>query len=275
MSDLDQSIAEWRRRMLAAGIKTPVPLVELENHLREDMDHLRSSGMPDAQAFEIAVTRLGKSGSMQTEFKKIGRMPSDFVGLMSFIWIGTTIWIALVLSGRLLSGKLSFLLFAHIFSLSAGYLTVFLTGAFGIGYVCCRWFRVSSPIRIQSLSRAVFQFSRLSAGLVVAGLLLGMFWSEENRGRYLTGDPREIGALCVAIWLMAMWLIQQFSQASNRIIMLLCIGGSMNVSLAWFGTGALAHGHGMTTFWPLDVLLGVHFLFLAMGFAPANETAKA
>lgn len=35
MFDLEQSIAEWRRQMLAAGIKTPVPLEDLEIHLRE------------------------------------------------------------------------------------------------------------------------------------------------------------------------------------------------------------------------------------------------
>ena len=37
MSDLEQSIAEWRKQMLAAGIETPVPLEELEIHLREDI----------------------------------------------------------------------------------------------------------------------------------------------------------------------------------------------------------------------------------------------
>jgi hypothetical protein len=275
MFDLGPSITDWRRQMLAAGIKTPVPLEELESHLREDIDRLQSSGVPDAQAFEVAVSRLGKSGSMQTEFKKVGRAPSDFATLASLVWIGAMILFALMLSGRLFSGKLGFLLFAHIFSLTAGYLAVFLTGAFGMGYVCCRWFRTLSPVRQQSLSRAGFRFSRLSAGLVIAGLLLGMFWSAENRGRYLTGDPREIGALCTAVWLIAVWLIQQFGQVSNRITMPLCIGSSMMVSLAWFGAGALAHGHGMAGYWPLDVLLGVQLVFLVMGLVPQAETATA
>ena len=38
MFDLEQSIADWRRQMLAAGIKTPVPLEELESHLREEIE---------------------------------------------------------------------------------------------------------------------------------------------------------------------------------------------------------------------------------------------
>ena len=32
MFDLEQAIADWRRQMLAAGIKTPVPLEELKSH---------------------------------------------------------------------------------------------------------------------------------------------------------------------------------------------------------------------------------------------------
>ena len=34
MFDLEKSITRWREQMLAAGIKTPSPLEELENHLR-------------------------------------------------------------------------------------------------------------------------------------------------------------------------------------------------------------------------------------------------
>jgi hypothetical protein len=36
MFDLEQAIADWREQMLAAGVKTPVPLVELESHLLDE-----------------------------------------------------------------------------------------------------------------------------------------------------------------------------------------------------------------------------------------------
>jgi hypothetical protein len=71
MFDLDQAIAEWRRQMLAAGIKTPVPLEELESHLREDVEKQVREGSIVQQAFEIAVGRIGQPGSLKTEFKKI------------------------------------------------------------------------------------------------------------------------------------------------------------------------------------------------------------
>ena len=38
MFDLEQSIRNWRKQMLAAGIKSPVPLDELEIHLRDEIE---------------------------------------------------------------------------------------------------------------------------------------------------------------------------------------------------------------------------------------------
>ena len=53
MFDLEQSIADWRQQMLAAGIKTPVPLEELEIHLREEIERQMKSGLNEQDAFEI------------------------------------------------------------------------------------------------------------------------------------------------------------------------------------------------------------------------------
>jgi hypothetical protein len=71
MSDLEQSIAQWRQQMLAVGIKTPVPLVELEIHLREEIERQMESGLNEQKAFETAVGRIGKANSLKQEFQKI------------------------------------------------------------------------------------------------------------------------------------------------------------------------------------------------------------
>src|SRR5665213_97492 len=71
MFNLEQSIAEWRRQMLAAGIKTPSLLDELEGHLREDIRALASLGNPEAEAFRLAVSRLGNAGPLRMEFNKL------------------------------------------------------------------------------------------------------------------------------------------------------------------------------------------------------------
>jgi len=72
MFDLEQSIAEWRRQMLAAGITTPAPLEELEIHLREAVESQMRSGLGAQEAFETAVRQIGQTGALQTEFAKVG-----------------------------------------------------------------------------------------------------------------------------------------------------------------------------------------------------------
>jgi hypothetical protein len=70
MFDLEQSITEWRRQMLAAGIKSPVPLEELESHLRDDLEQQMRSGVSAPAAFDAAVARLGRADVLKPEFKR-------------------------------------------------------------------------------------------------------------------------------------------------------------------------------------------------------------
>ncbi len=70
MFNLNEKIAEWRRQMLAAGIKTPVPLNELESHLREDVEQQMRSGLAEHQAFAIALQRIGQANALKAEFEK-------------------------------------------------------------------------------------------------------------------------------------------------------------------------------------------------------------
>jgi hypothetical protein len=70
MFNLEHAIAEWRREMLDAGIKAPVPLDELESHLRDDIEHQIKSGAAEAHAFEMAVQRIGQAVPLKKEFMK-------------------------------------------------------------------------------------------------------------------------------------------------------------------------------------------------------------
>jgi leader peptidase (prepilin peptidase) / N-methyltransferase len=70
MFNLEQSIADWRKQMLAAGIKTPVPLEELESHLREEIEEQIQSGIGEQQAFETTVLQMGRAMELKTEFAK-------------------------------------------------------------------------------------------------------------------------------------------------------------------------------------------------------------
>src|SRR5258708_6120674 len=72
MFNLDQSIAEWRRQMLAAGVKTPNVLDELESHLRDDIEQQMRLGAGGQEAFERAVQRIGQPVALRHEFAKAG-----------------------------------------------------------------------------------------------------------------------------------------------------------------------------------------------------------
>jgi hypothetical protein len=71
MFDLEKSIADWRQQLLAAGIKTPAPLDELEIHLREEIERQIKSGFNGQEAVEIAVQQIGPAKPLKMEFKKV------------------------------------------------------------------------------------------------------------------------------------------------------------------------------------------------------------
>jgi hypothetical protein len=70
MFDLEHSIAEWRQQMLAAGIQSPVPLEELEIHLREEIERQMKSGVNGQKAFTVSVQQIGRPQMLNREFKK-------------------------------------------------------------------------------------------------------------------------------------------------------------------------------------------------------------
>ena len=74
MFTLEQAIADWRKQMLAAGIQTPVPLEELEIHLREDIERQMKAGLNEQAAFTSAVQKLGSADTVQTEFMKVEKI---------------------------------------------------------------------------------------------------------------------------------------------------------------------------------------------------------
>jgi hypothetical protein len=82
MFDLDRAIAEWRREMRAAGIKTPMPLDELESHVREEFERQMKSEPSEQEVFDSAVKKIGQAHALKLEFKKIAApIETQFVKL--------------------------------------------------------------------------------------------------------------------------------------------------------------------------------------------------
>jgi hypothetical protein len=268
--------------MLAAGIKTPVPLDELESHLREDFRALVSAGKPEAEAFQLAVSRLGKPGPLQSEFNKLKKPAWWPVTLSSWLFATAVIWYGAVLARHVNADSVGVLLlrYAQILSLTPGYCAAFLAGIFGIVYVCYRKFGALLPNRQQSLAHGVLLFSQLAAGLTIATMVLGMF-THSHQGPIEEGDMRELGTFNVVLWYVVLSVMQRCGGIGERATMLLCIGGNVVVSLAWFGPTLMRDAgmrfRGITPYVPLGLSLFtvLHLLFLAIGMLPAPEEARS
>ena len=78
MFHLEHSLTAWREQMLAAGIGSPVPLEELEAHLREEIDRQLQAGLSEPEAFHAAVQNLGPAVPLKTEFTKTAGLRAWF-----------------------------------------------------------------------------------------------------------------------------------------------------------------------------------------------------
>ena len=92
MFDMERSIGEWRAQMLKAGLKSPVPLDELEGHLREEFEQQTKPGLNDEEAFQAAVRKIGLGRALQSEFNKVARRETVLrAGRVSLLILG---WLA-------------------------------------------------------------------------------------------------------------------------------------------------------------------------------------
>ena len=84
MFNMEKAIADWRQEMLAAGLQTPVPLEELDIHLREEIERQMKSGLDAPAAFEISIRQMGEPEMLNSEFKKRERtfMERTFIILL-------------------------------------------------------------------------------------------------------------------------------------------------------------------------------------------------
>jgi len=89
MFNLEQSIAEWRRQMLAAGINNSSVLDELECHLREDVERGMQSGLSGEAAFQAAVKQIGLPVSLKREFAKVAPRKRVLLGILKGILAGS------------------------------------------------------------------------------------------------------------------------------------------------------------------------------------------
>lgn len=111
MFNLNKAIAEWSQNLARGGTCRRSDITELEGHLREEVEHLKGSGLTEEEAFLVAARRLGDTKTLTEEFAKINagtvwchRLFWMAVGILSYCILkflilatsGACVWIAAV-----------------------------------------------------------------------------------------------------------------------------------------------------------------------------------
>jgi uncharacterized membrane protein YtjA (UPF0391 family) len=165
MFDLEEKISEWRQQMLAAGIKSPVPLEELESHLREGVQELTASGMEPQEALAAAIKKFGLPIPLQAEFTQVdkkSRLTEQYV-IKVLVY---TIWFCLVLPTYLYT----FYKYDMNWAWRSAGIANIIFGTFLILY--CKKINIWFPIIPNRLRRQTIGISAAVCG--VAGMVLFM-----------------------------------------------------------------------------------------------------
>src|SRR5688572_4458502 len=182
MRELEMRIEQWRREMRAKLGREAAE--ELESHLRDAIDGFVSLGRGEAEAFELAVKRLGSADHVSAEFHKSdGSWWAIKAATASalFILFGSA---ALAAAIALKGGPIKWLLAAHVFAASTGYLGALLVGGIGICYLSQRLWREFSPTADATAARALIALASGAVGLIAVAIGLGMIWAKLEWGRF-------------------------------------------------------------------------------------------
>ncbi|HHT91246.1 MAG: permease prefix domain 1-containing protein [Bacillota bacterium] len=71
MFDLEANVQSWSDYLRARGALEETDLLELESHLRDQIDDLTQSGLNEEEAFLISVKRLGSVSLISEEYSKV------------------------------------------------------------------------------------------------------------------------------------------------------------------------------------------------------------
>lgn len=71
MFDLEKAISTWRKSLSTNRTFLSGDVEELESHLRDHVERLVASGQTEEDAFNAAVRRLGSTGSIESEYRKV------------------------------------------------------------------------------------------------------------------------------------------------------------------------------------------------------------
>ncbi len=164
MSDIEQQIERWRTGLAGSELLCGEDVTELENHLREEMGHLKTSGLTDKEAFFVARSRLGDTTALEEEFAKVSasiRLRNRFCWMIAGV---LAYWVAVhfadAASGIALAIAQAIGGSPYVLGLIASGVRIvgFCVMALVIVWFCARYFQPGSPSRIQITKRVRIAF---------------------------------------------------------------------------------------------------------------------
>jgi hypothetical protein len=247
MFDLEAAISQWRRQVASKSIGDQSALAELEDHLREEIAALAQSGHADEEAWKEATSKLGDPVAIGHEFSKIDRLPGldrfAFVLILGAGVLALACFAMMLLKRgpRLVADPM---LTIHVVTITLGY-TVGLLAATIAGYGAIRGFLAGAPVPVlKSVTLRIVQIASLITSIfTVLGFTLGAVWANREWGRPFSADPREIGAILVAISFAAAAVTVWRSAMFARVSLAIAISGGGIILAAWFGVMAQASGY--------------------------------
>lgn len=136
----------------------------------------------------------------------------------------------------------NFWLATHVLCITAGYGLCLTTSVLSHGYLALRAYSSGGLRHRLMLQQNIYRFSLAALFFVAFGTVLGGIWADQSWGRFWGWDPKENGALLIALWLI--WL--QHGRLSGHLGPLgfaACTAFlSVIVALAWFGVNLLSTG---------------------------------
>ena len=166
MPDIEERISAWREEMKQAGINEPDALVELENHLRAEIERQMAGGVDTQSSFENATHSIGSADLLAREFKKVRKeaRATKEAQIVVTISLFTIAGLALVLAGLVFFRAGSFAELTAIQQLSA-FVAITLTPLLALaGWLGYRFFPFVAKKKMRD------------AILVPGGILLALWW---------------------------------------------------------------------------------------------------
>ncbi len=143
----------------------------------------------------------------------------------------------------------NFWLATHVVTITIGYGCCLMAGTLGHIYIFMRLFFKKHSYHLKTLSKNMFGVALVALFFTTLGTILGGIWADQSWGRFWGWDPKENGAMLIALWLM--WVVHGrhadiIKQDGFAIAMVVT---NIVVALAWFGVNLLnvgLHSYGFT-----------------------------